>query len=101
MCINAVINGKSPYEANLTGEKTIDEQSAEILEKVNNITDQQIHEAVEKDVELNIKNISKIQPEETEEEAYQIDISNMSLKEIRARRHPRGKQTSYEAGDIC
>jgi hypothetical protein len=86
MCINAVINGKSPYEANLTGEKTIDEQSAEILEKVNNITDRQIHEAVEKDVELNIKNISKIEPEETEEYTPRFDLSNMSLKEIHARR---------------
>jgi hypothetical protein len=81
LCINAVINGKSPYEANLTGEATIDQQSARIIEEANNITDAQIHEAVEKGIDLNLKNLSNITT--TEDSA---EPTETSLKEIQAKR---------------
>jgi hypothetical protein len=83
LCINAVINGKSPYSANLIGEQTIDEQSREIIDKVNNITDEQIHQAVESGVELNIKNLSNI---EINDISQDVKTGEASLKEIQARR---------------
>jgi hypothetical protein len=81
LCINAVINGKSPYEANLTGEATIDQQSAKLIETANNITDAQIHEAVEKGIDLNLKNLSNINTTEDSTEPTET-----SLKEIQAKR---------------
>jgi hypothetical protein len=81
LCINAVINGKSPYEANLTGEATIDQQSAKIIEEANNITDAQIHEAVEKGIDLNLKNLSNITTT-----GDTTDPTEASLKEIQAKR---------------
>jgi hypothetical protein len=85
LCVTAVINGKSPYEALLTGEKTIDEQAREVLEQANSITDDQIHQAVETGVELNIKNLANINTT-TQDTTTQPQTGEASLKEIQARR---------------
>jgi hypothetical protein len=82
LCINAVINGKSPYEANLAGEMTIDEQSKDLIETVNNITDDQIHEAINRGIDLNIRNIANIVPESENGN----ETTQSSLKEIEAKR---------------
>jgi hypothetical protein len=68
----------------LSGEKPIAQQAGELLEEVENITDEQLHAAVEKGVELNIKNIANMDTEESDIEGKSTD-QTPTLKELQAR----------------
>lgn len=67
-CVTAMENGKSPVKADLTGEQSIAQEARELLENVESITDEAVHEVVESGEKLNIKNLSAAQ--------RQIDIQN-------------------------
>lgn len=67
-CVTAMENGKSPMKADLTGEQSIAQEAQEILEEVESITDEAVHEVVVSGEKLNIKNLSAAQ--------RQIDIQN-------------------------
>lgn len=94
-CVTAMENGKSPVKADITGEKSIADQAREILEKVESISDEAVHEIVESGEKLNIRNLSEAQrqidarpaseqPEIAENDAVISD--DISLREIEAKR---------------
>jgi hypothetical protein len=82
-CIKAVMNGKSPYEANLCDEKLVDEEVSEIADEVENITDAGIRETINSGMEINIKNLYNKSIEALDEVGNDTEAS---LKEIQARR---------------
>lgn len=60
-CVTAMKNGKSPVKADLTGEQSIAQEARELLEKVESISDEAVHEVVESGEKINIRNLSEAQ----------------------------------------
>jgi hypothetical protein len=93
MCAMAVANGKSPYEADMTGEESIAVQAKEIIKEVESISDEAVHNVAESDKDFTIKNLSAAQ-RQIEENLENTELSGTesitadetSLKEIQARR---------------
>ncbi|MBQ2257749.1 MAG: hypothetical protein II247_03625, partial [Lachnospiraceae bacterium] len=90
-CVTAMENGKSPIKADLTGEKAIAQEAQEILEEVENISDEAVHEVAASGEKINIKNLSEAQKqidaqnEENANRAYTI-TDEAPLKEVQAKR---------------
>lgn len=90
-CVTAMENGKSPMKADLTGEKSIAQEAQEILEEVENISDEAVHEIVESDEKINIRNLSEAQKQidvqsgENANDTYTI-TDEAPLKEVQAKR---------------
>ncbi|MDE7201354.1 MAG: hypothetical protein K2O91_05470 [Lachnospiraceae bacterium] len=98
LCVTAMENGKSPVEADMRGEHSIAEQAHEIVEQVERISDEAVHEVAESGKEMNIKNLSEAQ---RQIDGQQSDVSRAddktvavnangtdetALKEVQARR---------------
>lgn len=103
LAVNAMHNGKQPGEALATGEMSIEEQAAQIIEDVANISEEAIHETVESGEVINLKNLTAAQKEidarqetgkvpeyqDSEEQvkpAKEFSTDHVSLREIEARR---------------
>lgn len=84
-CVTAMENGKSPMKADLTGEQSIAQEAQEILEEVESITDEAVHEVVVSGEKLNIKNLSAAQ-RQIDANGTEAVSEDASLKEIQARR---------------
>lgn len=90
-CVTAMENGKSPMKADLTGEKSIAQEAQEILEEVENISDEAVHEIVESGEKINIRNLSEAQKQidvqsgENANDTYTI-TDEAPLKEVQAKR---------------
>ena len=90
-CVTAMENGKSPIKADLTGEKAIAQEAQEILEEVENISDEAVHEVAASGEKINIKNLSEAQKqidaqnEENANRTYTI-TDEAPLKEVQAKR---------------
>ena len=90
-CVTAMENGKSPIKADLTGEKAIAQEAQEILEEVERISDEAVHEVAASGEKINIKNLSEAQKqidaqnEENANRAYTI-TDEAPLKEVQAKR---------------
>lgn len=84
-CVTAMENGKSPVKADLTGEQSIAQEARELLENVESITDEAVHEVVESGEKLNIKNLSAAQ-RQIDANGTEAVSEDASLKEIQARR---------------
>ncbi len=61
LCVTALENGKNPQSALMTGEASVAQQARELVEAVNNISDEAVHAVVEAEARLNIKNLSEAQ----------------------------------------
>ena len=61
LCVTAMENGKSPVEADLRGEQSIAERAQEIIEEVQNISDEAVHETAASGKEMNLKNLTEAQ----------------------------------------
>ena len=90
-CVTAMENGKSPVKADLTGEKSIAQEAQEILEEVESISDEAVHEVAASGEKINIKNLSEAQKqidaqnEENANRTYTI-TDEAPLKEVQAKR---------------
>ena len=90
-CVTAMENGKSPIKADLTGEKAIAQEAQEILEEVERISDEAVHEVAASGEKINIKNLSEAQKqidaqnEENANRTYTI-TDEAPLKEVQAKR---------------
>lgn len=90
-CVTAMENGKSPVKADLTGEKSIAQEAQEILEEVESISDEAVHEVAESGGKINIRNLSEAQKqidaqnEENANRTYTI-TDEAPLKEVQAKR---------------
>ena len=90
-CVTAMENGKSPIKADLTGEKAIAQEAQEILEEVENISDEAVHEVAASGEKINIKNLSEAQKQidaqndENANDIYAI-TDEAPLKEVQAKR---------------
>ena len=90
-CVTAMENGKSPVKADLTGEKSIVQEAQEILEEVESISDEAVHEVAASGEKINIKNLSEAQKqidaqnEENANRTYTI-TDEAPLKEVQAKR---------------
>lgn len=90
-CVTAMENGKSPIKADLTGEKAIAQEAQKILEEVESISDEAVHEVVESGEKINIRNLSEAQKqidaqnEENANDTYTI-TDEAPLKEVQAKR---------------
>ncbi len=71
LCVTAMENGKSPVEADLRGEKSIAVQAQEILDNVQQISDEAIHETAVSGKEMNLKNLTEAQKEIDEQQTDQ------------------------------
>ena len=97
LTITAMGNGKQPGKALMTGEQPIWQQAQELIQEVEAISDEAIHEAVESGEVLNLKNLYATQKEidarqvqqtqnpVTEGETQQ-QTQDVSVREIEARR---------------
>lgn len=88
LSICAIQNGKSPRKALLCGEENLQDQAGEMLNTVEKISDQAIHETIASGQEINIRNLSQAQ-QRLDEGISKDTISNNqeeSLREIEARR---------------
>ena len=61
LCVTAMENGKSPAEADMRGERPIAEKAQEIMEKVQHISDEAVHETAVSGKEMNLKNLAEAQ----------------------------------------
>lgn len=94
LVIEAMKNGKAPMNTLLTGEESIAEQAAVLVEETSQITDEAISQVVTSGLPVNLKNLIAAQKEidannaATEEQpATVVTIdSNSSLREIEAKR---------------
>ncbi len=88
LCADAMGNGKAPTAALMTGEYPIAWQAQSIIDTVEGISDEAVHDAVESGVEINIKNLAAAQAQigETPANMPQKELSEPSLKEIETRR---------------
>ena len=87
MVITAMGNGKSAEKALLTGEVSIAEQASQYVEEAGEISDEAIHEVIEKGQTLNLKNLTAAQKVlETEGQQTVVSTDNVSLRELEARR---------------
>ena len=105
LCTIALGNGKSPEKTLLTGEKSVQDianQAKEILENVENISDEAIHNTVESGKELNIKNLTAAQKQIDLEQNQntsqslqtsfndsvntEVSVTSNSVKEVEAKR---------------
>lgn len=90
LAIAALGNGKAPKNALLTGEENIHDQAALLVEEVSSISDEAIHQVVEKGEIVNLKNLNSAQKEiaeqqnKGEKEAYEIleKNSDRSLQDV-------------------
>lgn len=78
MCITAMENGKAPQNALMTGEKSIAQAAKELVDIVNNISNEAIHEAVESGVKINIKNLAACQESLNQKGIENIAQANIS-----------------------
>ncbi len=99
LCVTAMQNGKSPVEADMRGERSIAEQAHEIVEQVEQISDEAVHEVAESGKEMTIRNLSEAQKQIDAQQtaAEQIDetdivdtdtaaVNEEALREMQARR---------------
>ncbi len=61
LCVTAMENGKSPAEADMRGERPIAEKAQEIMEEVQHISDEAVHETAVSGKEMNLKNLAEAQ----------------------------------------
>lgn len=89
MAVTAMKNGKAPVKACMTGEVSLLQQAQELIEEVNEISDEAIHQTVEAGQDLNIINLHEMQMAINEGKAVVTsDETSASdqLKEIEAKR---------------
>ena len=93
ICVTAMENGKSPAKALMTGEVSIAEQAKELVETVENISDEAVHAVAESGDEINIKNLSEAQKQidltqnpDMAQNSVEVSADEASLKEIEAKR---------------
>ncbi len=93
LCADAMGNGKAAMSALMTGEPPIAEQAQGIIDMVEGISGEAVHDAVESGAELNIRNLSEAQRQlddkafaQQEQQPQIQELSEPSLKEIEARR---------------
>ncbi len=61
LCVTAMENGKSPAEADMRGERPIAEKAQEIMEEVQHISEEAVHETAVSGKEMNLKNLAEAQ----------------------------------------
>lgn len=61
MCVTAMENGKAPGEADMRGERPVAEQARAIVQQVEQISDEAVHEVAGSGKEMNIKNLAEAQ----------------------------------------
>lgn len=61
LCVTAMENGKSPDEADMRGEQSIAEKAQEIMQEVQQISDEAVHETAASGKEMNLKNLAQAQ----------------------------------------
>lgn len=91
ICVTALENGKHPAKALLTGETSIAEQAKELVETVENISDEAVHAVAQSGDEINIKNLSEAQKQidstqTLAQNQVQDSADEASLKEIESKR---------------
>lgn len=96
ICVTALENGKSPSKALMTGETSIAEQAKELVETVEGISDEAVHEVAKSGEDINIKNLAAAQEQidiqqkqgETAQQQplEQGDVDEASLREVEAKR---------------
>ncbi len=69
LCVTAMENGKSPAEADMRGEKSIAVQAQEIMEEVQQISDEAVHETAASGKEMNLRNLTETQRQLNEQQA--------------------------------
>ena len=69
LCVTAMENGKSPAEADMRGEQPIAEKAQEIMEEVQHISDEAVHETAVSGKEMNLKNLTEAQQQIDERQA--------------------------------
>lgn len=89
LCVTAMENGKMPTKALMTGEEPIAKQAKELMETVEGISDEAVHEVAESGDRMNIKNLAQAQ--KAIDAAPRTDVTEgtadeASLKEIEAKR---------------
>lgn len=91
--VNALANGKSPLKALMTGEENMFCQAGKLVEDINNISDEAIHNVVENEEQINLKNLSAaqkeidgMQREKNNENDTITEVSEKSLQEITVKR---------------
>ncbi len=80
MCVTAMENGKSPVEADMTGEQSVAQQAHEIMEQTANISDEAVHQTVEEGKEITIKNLAEAQRRIDEQAVSNADAEKTSAE---------------------
>ncbi|MDE7184238.1 MAG: hypothetical protein K2O40_07150, partial [Lachnospiraceae bacterium] len=61
LCVTAMENGKSPAEADMRGEQSLAAKAQEIMQEVQEISDEAVHETAVSGKEMNLKNLTQAQ----------------------------------------